>query len=102
VTEAGFPRLGLRVALPLLLLALATRLAWAIGASSPAVDWAVLGSGGAPAGSSSGLVNLNGTIGQSVIGASDGVQASLGAGFWYGARREGPQVYLPLVLQGYS
>jgi len=46
-------------------------------------------------------VALNGSLGQTAIGPSDG-DVSIGAGFWYGlAREEGYWIYLPLVLRNY-
>jgi hypothetical protein len=87
-------------AFPLLLLALLA-VAGAVRAGSSvdsAVHWQVMSGGGAPA--LSGSVALNGSLGQTAIGPSDGRGVSLGAGFWYGA---GPgkayPVYLPLVLR---
>lgn len=90
-------RVGL-VALPLFLLA---SVVWAGSSPQYGLDWQVLSGGGAPAESSSGLVAMNGTLGQTAIGPSDG-DVSIGAGFWYGlAREEGYWIYLPLVLRNY-
>jgi hypothetical protein len=77
-------------------------LAWAAAVGSPIVDWEVLGGGGAPAVSSSGSVHLNGTLGQTAIGPSQGGDTDLGAGFWYGlSSKETTRIYLPIVCRGY-
>ena len=62
-------------------------------------DWQVLSSGGAPAESSSGLVALNGTLGQTAIGPSAATHGSLGGGFWYGAGARRYEIYMPVVLR---
>ena len=66
-----------------------------------AVDWSVLGGGGAPSESGSGEVTLNGTLGQTAIGSSSGSGASVGAGFWYGVGEGIYEVYLPVTLRNY-
>jgi hypothetical protein len=72
---------------------------WAGSSDGPAVDWSVLSSGGAPAESSSGLVALNGTLGQTAIGPSAATHGSLGGGFWYGAGARRYEIYVPVVLR---
>lgn len=97
MSKAQAIRVGL-MALPLFLLA---SVVWAGSSDGTAVDWSVLSGGGAPAESSAGAVALNGSLGQTAIGPSDG-DVSIGAGFWYGlAREEGYWIYLPLVLRNY-
>ena len=83
-------RVGL-VALSLLLLAglAMAGIAWAGSSDGTAVDWWVLSGGGAPSESSSGVVALNGTLGQTAIGWSAATHGGLGAGFWYGAGATG-------------
>jgi hypothetical protein len=98
MAKAGLLRL-LLLFVPLLLLA---SLAWAASTAGPAVDWEVLGSGGAPAVSTSGSVHLNATLGQTATGLSGNTGTSLGAGFWYGLSSRGTtRIYLPLVCRGY-
>jgi hypothetical protein len=72
---------------------------WAGSSANYAVDWSVLSGGGAPAESSSGVVALKGTLGQTAIGWSAATRGSLGTGFWYGAGEGMYTVYLPLVLR---
>jgi hypothetical protein len=94
-----------RTALLTLVLLLLTLLAGATRAGSSdhsGVDWSVLGSGGATAESSAGIIVLNGTLGQTAIGWSGATHGSLGAGFWYGAGERRYTVYLPLVLRNYD
>ena len=98
MSRAQVIRVGL-VALPLLLLA---GIAWAGSSDGTAMDWHVLSSGGAPAGSSSGAVALNGSLGQTAIGSSSGPGAALGAGFWYGLGKAAYRLYLPVVLRNYG
>jgi hypothetical protein len=75
------------------------RLAWAGSPASVAIDWQVIGSGGAPA--SAGNVSLNGTIVQTAIGPSSGPgDLSLGAGFWVTALR-GKVLYLPVIFKAF-
>jgi hypothetical protein len=84
-----------------LLIALVASIAWAGSSDGIAVDWSVLSGGGAPAASGSGLVTLNGTLGQTAIGPSAASHGSLGAGFWYGVGERIYTTYLPLVLRNY-
>jgi hypothetical protein len=86
------------LALPLLLLA---SIAWAGSSDGTAIDWSVLGGGGAPAESSSGVLTLNGTLGQTAIGSSSSPGATLGAGFCYGLRKGLYRLYLPVVLRNF-
>jgi hypothetical protein len=91
------------VLLPLLLaagLALAG-LVWAGSSDGATVDRSLLSGGGAPADSSSGTVSLNGSLGQTAIGASSGSGATLGAGFWYGLGAGVYEVYLPVTLRNH-
>jgi hypothetical protein len=91
---------GLALLLASLLLGLVVAGAvWAGSSDGIAVDWSVLSGGGAPAESSSGVVALNGTLGQTAIGWSGATHGSLGAGFWYGVGEGIYTVYLPLVLR---
>ena len=98
MSKARLFQVGL-LALPLLLLA---GVVWAGSADGTAMDWHVLSSGGAPAGSSSGAVALNGSLGQTAIGSSSGPGAALGAGFWYGLGEGGYRLYLPVVLRNHG
>ena len=79
--------------------------AWAGSSANFAVVWQVLGGGGAPAESASGSVDLNGTLGQSVIGPSSSSTASLEAGYWYGIGKDfnwaSLPIYLPVVIQNH-
>ena len=86
----------------LLLGLLVAGVVWAGSSDGIAVNWSVLSSGGAPAKSSSGLVALNGTLGQTAIGSSAATHGSLGAGFWYGLGERRYTVHLPLVLRNYD
>jgi hypothetical protein len=76
-------------------------IAWAGSSDGTAVDWSLLSGGGAPAESGSGILALNGTLGQTATGVSTGSQASLAAGFWYGLGEGAYQLYLPLVLRNH-
>jgi hypothetical protein len=93
---------GLALLLTILLLGLVVAgVVWAGSSANYAVDWSVLGGGGAPAESSSGAVVLNGTLGQTAIGSSATTHGGLGAGFWYGVGERMYNIYLPLVLRNY-
>jgi hypothetical protein len=66
---------------------------------SHSLDWDVIAAGGAP--STSGNISLNGTLGQSVIGASTegGGAITLWAGYWTRGSQNLYRLYLPLVLK---
>ena len=92
--------LGLGILLAILLAGLAVAGAvWAGSSDGTTLDWSVLSGGGAPA--SGGAVTLNGTLGQTAIGASTGTGATLGAGFWYGLGEGAYEIYLPVTLRNY-
>ena len=78
-----------------ILLILATAGA-ALAGSSTRFDvyWQVISGGGAPA--SSGDVGLNGSLGQSLIGASSSTSYGLDAGYW---RQGSFMIYLPVLLK---
>jgi hypothetical protein len=87
-------------AVVLLVTLLGTGIAQAEG-SGPAVDWSprdlmsrgdwwVIAGGGAPA--SGGIITLNDTLGQPVIGPAGGEGVTQGAGYWYGAPAVAPAV----------
>ncbi len=46
-------------------------------------------------------MSLNGSLGQTAIGASSGSGATLGAGFWYGLGAGVYEVYLPVTLRNH-
>jgi hypothetical protein len=95
-------RVGLAALSLLLLVGLALAgIAWAGSSNGTSVDWSVLSGSGAPADSSSGTVSLNGSLGQTAIGASSGSGATLGAGFWYGLGAGVYEVYLPVTLRNH-
>jgi uncharacterized repeat protein (TIGR01451 family) len=76
-----------------LLCACATALALVVAAwanATPAIDWWVFGSGGAP--SSGGAVAMADTLGQPVIGPSSGGAVALHAGYWYQHEAALPQL----------
>ena len=54
----------------------------ALAQGTAAINWWVLGGGGAP--SSGGNVSLNDSLGQPIIGPSSGGNVALGSGYWYG------------------
>jgi hypothetical protein len=100
MTRTGIPRAGLAALSLLLLAGLAiVGIVRAGSSANYAVGWSVLSGSGAPAGSSSGTVALNGTLGQTAIGSSAATHGSLGAGFWYGVGEGMYTVYLPLVVR---
>ena len=55
-----------------------------------------------PAASASGLVLLNGTLGQTATGSSSSAGVTLGAGFWYGLGEGAYEIFLPVVLRNYG
>jgi hypothetical protein len=93
------------VALILILLAalILAGAAWAGNSANYAVNWQVLSGGGAPVESASGVVVLNGSLGQTAAGISSASQSNLGSGFWYGMNLEDMwaslRIYLPITLQ---
>ena len=52
------------------------------GSSGPAIGWQMFSGGGAPA--TGGNITLNDTIGQPIIGSSEGGNIALGSGYGYG------------------
>ena len=96
--HAGLVLLPLAAGLTVAILAMAG-IAWAGSSDGTTLDWSVLGGAGAPA--SGGAVTLNGTLGQTAIGASTGTGATLGAGFWYGLGEGAYEIYLPVTLRNY-
>lgn len=93
------------VALILILLAtlILAGAAWAGNSGSFTVNWQVFSGGGEPVESASGVVVLNGSLGQTSTGVSNVRQVNLGAGFWYGMSQEDMwaalQTYLPITLR---
>ena len=93
------------VALILILLAalILAGAAWARNSANYAVNWQVLSGGGEPVESASGVVVLNGSLGQTSTGVSNVRQVNLGAGFWYGMSQEDTwaalRTYLPITLR---
>jgi hypothetical protein len=75
---------------------LAVSTAMAMDSDNFAIEWDVLGGGEVP--SASDNFAVNGTIGQTVIGASDSVSYAACLGYWCGAAVE-HSIYLPLVLR---
>ena len=67
----------------------------ALAAPGVAIDWWVMAGGGATA--EGGGVTMNGTLGQPVIGVSEGEGVRLSAGYW--AMPPTMVVYLPVVLR---
>ena len=82
-----------------MLLALGAGATRARSLSQPAVNWRVMGSAGAPASSASGVVSLNGTLGQTAIGPSVAAnEVQLEAGYWYNIDSSW-DYYLPLIVR---
>jgi hypothetical protein len=77
---------------------LLTSLALAFG--SYTINWYVIGGGGGPI--SGGDYAINSTIGQPVVGASEGGNYRIEAGFLGGALAVEYRIYLPVVLKNYS
>ena len=68
-----------------------------LGQGTRAVEWWVVSGGGGPSTADGGIA-LNDTLGQPIIGPSQGDTATLGAGYWTGLGG-GYEVYLPLVVR---
>ena len=91
----------------LILILLATLIfagaAFAGNSANFGIDWRVFSGGGEPVESASGVVVLNGSLGQTATGISNASQANLGAGFWYGMSQADMwtalQIYLPITLR---
>ena len=66
--------------------------------TQPAVNWRVVGSGGADMASAGHVVRS--TLGQLAIGPASSPEHEVGSGYWYGATRL-YRVYLPVVVKGY-
>ena len=72
----------------------------ALAASNPAIGWQVISGGGASA--SGGVITINNTLGQPVIGVSSEDNISLGSGYWYGLSGsiDGMNhTYFPVILR---
>lgn len=63
------------------------------------LSWYVMAGGGSR-GDSAAYV-MNGTLGQGIVGISDGTGFQMQSGYWYGVSRPRHFVYLPLVLRNY-
>ena len=93
----------------LILILLATLIlagaAWAGNSASYTVNWQVFSGGGEPVESASGVVVLNGSLGQTSTGVSNIGSVNLGAGFWHGMSKEDMwaslRTYLPITLQNH-
>lgn len=66
-------------------------------AGTVTIDWWVVGGGGGPAGGTG--ITVNSTLGQPIIGLSNGNSISLGAGYWYGVGAVEYRIYLPLLVR---
>ncbi len=66
----------------------------AVTTSSFAVDWWVFSGGGAP--SSAGDFEMNGSLGQSIIGSSSSTNYSIDHGYWL---KGAYKTFMPLVLK---
>jgi hypothetical protein len=62
------------------------------------IEWQVLSGGGAPAAHELGSYALNGSLGQSIIGAASNDGLEVSSGFWYGVSREITYLYLPISI----
>jgi hypothetical protein len=69
----------------------------ALAASTPSIDWWVIGGGGGS--TTVGSASLDSTIGQWLVGSDETGNLFLGHGFWGGGRDAGYLVFLPLVLR---
>ena len=61
----------------------------------PKIDrWVIAGGGG---GSNGGVVTLDASLGESIVGISSGGSIVLEAGFWTGTAGRSNQIFLPLL-----
>jgi hypothetical protein len=72
----------------------------ALASGSYNINWWGIGGGGGPI--SGGGYAINSTIGQPVVGASEGGNYRIEAGFWEGALAVEYKIYLSVVLKNYS
>jgi hypothetical protein len=86
--------------LPAALLATFLLTSLVLASGSYSINWWVVGGGGGPI--SGGDYAINSTIGQPVVGASEGGNYKIEAGFWGGALAVEYKIYLPVVLKNYS
>jgi hypothetical protein len=70
-----------------------------LASGSYSINWWVIAGGGGPI--SGGGYAINSTIGQPVVGASEGGNYRTEAGFWGGALAVEYKIYLPIVLKNY-
>jgi hypothetical protein len=70
-------------------------------AASNSITRMALGSGGGTA-TSSGGYNVNGIVGQGMVGASSSANYQEWAGFWHGSSVLGDKTYLPSVMKDYT
>ena len=70
----------------------------AMESTNYAINWDVMGGGGAPIASTN--FALNGTIGQGIIGLKSSTNYGLCSGYWCSEVEY--QIFLPLVLRNYS
>jgi hypothetical protein len=70
-----------------------------LASGSYSINWYVIGGGGGPI--SGGGYTINSTIGQPVVGASEGGNYRMETGFWGGALAVEYKIYLPIVLKNY-
>ena len=82
------------LSLAVLVFILAIGASAAVLTSSFDIDWWVLSGGGAP--SSGGNVELNGSLGQSVIGMAESDDYEIDSGYWL---RGTYDIFLPLIMR---
>lgn len=80
----------------LLVVLVAVSIAGAQTSASFDLSWYVMAGGGSPADSAP--YAMNGTLGQGIVGISDGTGLQMSSGYWYVSRH---RVYLPLVFRNY-
>jgi hypothetical protein len=86
----------------ILLALLVGGVAWALSPAASDIDWRVFSGGGAPASSSSGVVSVNSSLGQTAIGLSSSSSYNLSSGYWYSSGATFSYVYLPFVARGFA
>jgi hypothetical protein len=90
-------RRALVLLLAVVVLLVATGVAWAQVSSNYDLSWHVVSAGGMER-SASGRYMVDGTVSQFAIGPATGTQFGVGQGYWYGIYT-GSYLYLPIIVK---
>ena len=82
----------------LLLVFLVIGFAWAKPLSSYSIYWQVISAGGGPTINTAGNIEMNGSLGQVVIGSSSSKNVKMISGYWSSSIGEIQKLFLPIII----